>query len=134
MSTIPERASRSLERVTCSYECAVNIADLITLQDVMDAFDLGPNGGLVYCMEYLENNMSWLQEALKPLECAHQCCLLRLRSLSVRAAKYLLFDFPGQVELFTHHQSVRNIVQQLQKWKFQVSSCHSPTALTLAGG
>jgi hypothetical protein len=39
------------------------------------------------------------------------------------AAKYLLFDFPGQVELFTHHHSVRNIVQKLQKWKFQVCAC-----------
>jgi hypothetical protein len=53
----------------CRYECAVNISDLITLQDVMDEFDLGPNGGLVYCMEYLEKNLDWLQEALKPLEC-----------------------------------------------------------------
>jgi hypothetical protein len=34
--------------------------------------------------------------------------------------KYLLFDFPGQVELFTHHQSCRNILHQLQKWKYQV--------------
>ena len=30
--------------------------------------NLGPNGGLVYCMDYLEKNMDWLQEALAPLE------------------------------------------------------------------
>ncbi len=27
------------------YECAVNVFDLISLSDVMDAYELGPNGG-----------------------------------------------------------------------------------------
>jgi hypothetical protein len=27
------------------YECAVNIADLITVDDVMEKLELGPNGG-----------------------------------------------------------------------------------------
>ena len=39
----------------------------------MDGYDaqelgLGPNGGLLYCMDYLEKNMDWLQKALAPLE------------------------------------------------------------------
>jgi Conserved hypothetical ATP binding protein len=50
------------------YPCAVNIADLITLDDVMDEFGLGPNGGMMYCMEYLEKNLDWLIEKLKPLK------------------------------------------------------------------
>ncbi len=29
---------------------------------------LGPNGGLLYCMDYLEQNMDWLHDALKPFE------------------------------------------------------------------
>ncbi|KAL6296126.1 hypothetical protein ACE6H2_004268 [Prunus campanulata] len=49
------------------YECAVNIEDLIKLSDVMVEHGLGPNGGLVYCMDYLEKNIDWLEAKLKPL-------------------------------------------------------------------
>ena len=38
--------------------------DLISVDDVMDELKLGPNGGLVYCMEYLLQNMDWLEENL----------------------------------------------------------------------
>jgi len=31
---------------------AADIRDLITLDDVADELKYGPNGGLVYCMEY----------------------------------------------------------------------------------
>ena len=31
---------------------------------VMDELKLGPNGGLVYCMEYLVDNIDWLEETL----------------------------------------------------------------------
>lgn len=46
----------------------------------MEEFDLGPNGGLVYCMEYLLSNFSWLEDKLKQL-----------------GSQYVLFDCPGQV-------------------------------------
>ncbi|KAK4396802.1 GPN-loop GTPase QQT1 [Sesamum angolense] len=49
------------------YECTINIEDLIKLSDVMAEHSLGPNGGLVYCMDYLENNIDWLESRLKPL-------------------------------------------------------------------
>lgn len=50
------------------YEAAVDIADLITVQDVMEEFDLGPNGALIYCMEYLETNLDWLEGQLEALK------------------------------------------------------------------
>ncbi|KAI3943355.1 hypothetical protein MKW92_048988 [Papaver armeniacum] len=49
------------------YECAVNIEDLIKLSDVMAEHPLGPNGGVVYCMDYLEKNVDWLESKLAPL-------------------------------------------------------------------
>lgn len=79
------------------YTAEVDVSDLIKLDEVMDHFKLGPNGGLVYCMEYLEKNMEWLLAKLAPLK-----------------KKYLLIDCPGQVELYTHNDSVRNIVTQLE--------------------
>ena len=38
------------------YPCAIDIASLVTLQDVMVENRLGPNGGMLYCMEYLERS------------------------------------------------------------------------------
>lgn len=85
------------------YECAVNVSELITLSDAMDKLNLGPNGGLVYCMEFLEKNLAWLKEKLAPL-----------------CGSYLLVDCPGQVELFTHHTSVRNIAAAMEQWGIKV--------------
>ncbi|CAG8509515.1 15950_t:CDS:2, partial [Acaulospora colombiana] len=84
------------------YKSAVNIADLIVLQDVMEELKLGPNGGMMYCMEFLEKNFDWLEGQLKNL-----------------GDDYILFDFPGQVELFTHHDSVKNIIERLQKLNYR---------------
>ena len=64
------------------YTCRLDISELITLTDVMDNLKLGPNGGLIYCMEYLEQNLDWLQTKLSKL-----------------SDHYLLFDCPGQVGL-----------------------------------
>ena len=39
------------EASSFEYEPAIDIKDLISLQDVMSELDYGPNGGLVYCFE-----------------------------------------------------------------------------------
>ena len=46
------------------YPPSIDIRDLISLEEVMEDLELGPNGGLIYCFEYLMNNLDWLQEAL----------------------------------------------------------------------
>jgi GTPase SAR1 family protein len=47
------------------YEVAIDVRELVSLEKVMDEFKLGPNGGLVYCMEYLLENVDWLIEKLE---------------------------------------------------------------------
>lgn len=64
------------------YEANVEISHLITVDDVMQSGKLGPNGGLIYCMEFLEKNIDWLLEELRNFK---DC--------------YILFDCPGQVLL-----------------------------------
>jgi len=44
------------------YQCDVDIRDLISLEDVQELENFGPNGGLVYCMEHLVDNVEWLIE------------------------------------------------------------------------
>ncbi|NWW49541.1 GPN2 GTPase, partial [Pedionomus torquatus] len=92
---------------TMPYQCAVDIAELITLPDVMENLKLGPNGGLIYCMEYLEANFDWLQEKLAAFR-----------------GHYYLFDCPGQVELYTHHDALKNVFAQLAKWNFRLAAVH----------
>lgn len=89
---------------TIPYECAISIFSLITLQGVMETYGLGPNGAVLYCMEYLEANFDWLEEELGKL------------SKDV----YLIFDLPGQVELWTNHTNLKGIVQRLTKSGFRV--------------
>lgn len=85
------------------YECAVDVGELVGLGDVMDAMRLGPNGGLLYCMEYLEANLDWLRAKLDPFR-----------------GHYFLFDCPGQVELCTHHGALRSIFSQMAQWDLRV--------------
>lgn len=85
------------------YPCAVNVADLITLDDTMQELGLGPNGGIMFCLEYLLENIDWLTEKLEELK-----------------DHYILFDYPGQVELFTHHTAVKQILDKLQKLDYRV--------------
>jgi GPN-loop GTPase len=87
------------------YPCAIDVGTLITLQDVMDEYQLGPNGSMLFCMEYLDANFDWLED--------------RLKELGPNA--YVVFDLPGQVELSTIHSSLKNIVGKLVKAGFRVS-------------
>lgn len=64
----------------------LDIKELISLRDAMEEVGLGPNGGLIYCFEFLMENLDWLTEALDNL-----------------TEDYLIiFDMPGQIELYTH--------------------------------
>ena len=36
----------------------------MSLEDVLEETDYGPNGGLVYAFEYLNENLEWLHEQL----------------------------------------------------------------------
>ena len=44
------------------YQCTIDIRDLITVEDVTDQYALGPNGALVYCLEYFWENLDWFDE------------------------------------------------------------------------
>ncbi|XP_015111956.1 GPN-loop GTPase 2 isoform X2 [Diachasma alloeum] len=78
------------------YKAAVDISELIKHNEVMETYNLGPNGALVYCMEFLEKNVDWLIKKVLELK-----------------DHYLIFDCPGQIELYTHHKSVAAIAERL---------------------
>ncbi|CAO3660815.1 unnamed protein product [Rhizopus stolonifer] len=80
------------------YEPTIDIRDLITLEDVMEELDYGPNGGLIYCLEFLVNNIDWLEEEIGDYE-----------------DDYLIFDCPGQIELYTHFPIMKRICESLSR-------------------
>ncbi|XP_022341179.1 GPN-loop GTPase 3-like [Crassostrea virginica] len=87
------------------YPVLADIRELIHLDDAMEDESLrfGPNGGLVFCMEYLAQNFDWLREQLEEVE-----------------DDYILFDCPGQIELYTHIPVMRDLAETLQKWDFRI--------------
>lgn len=89
------------------YPVLVDVRELIQVDDAMEDESLrfGPNGGLVFCMEYLSQNFDWLQEQLDDIE-----------------DDYILFDCPGQIELYTHIPVMKQLVDTLQNWNFRICS------------
>lgn len=67
----------------------------------MEEMELGPNGGLLFCMEYLLQNQSWLQDKLNEF---------------VGNDDYVIFDCPGQIELYSDQDIFREIVRLLQNY------------------
>ncbi|KAK9470586.1 Gpn3p [Dipodascopsis tothii] len=78
------------------YEFTVDIRDLIPLEDVMEEMEFGPNGGLLYCFEFLLNHLDWLDGEIGDYE-----------------DEFLIFDCPGQIELYTHIPVLPALVKHL---------------------
>ena len=84
-----------------SYPCAVDIRDFITLEEIMQEQGLGPNGGLMYAVESLDESLDLF--------------ILQIKALVKEEKAYLVFDCPGQVELFTHHSSLFKIFKKMER-------------------
>lgn len=90
------------------YDCEVDVRDLISVEDVMEELDYGPNGGLVYAMEYLVENKSWLEDQLG----------------DALDDDYYIFDCPGQIELYSHLTVMRELVDMLHGLDFRVAGVY----------
>lgn len=82
-----------------AFQPDLDIRELITLEDVMEELGLGPNGGLIYCFEFLLQNLDFLTEALDPISDDY----------------LIIFDMPGQIELYTHVPLLPSLIQHLSR-------------------
>lgn len=80
------------------YVPDIDIRDLVTLSDVMEEFGLGPNGGLVFCFNFLNEEFNWLEDQIREI---------------TRPGDYLLFDCPGQLELYMHLDTFGKVLNDL---------------------
>ncbi len=70
----------------------------------MEAMHLGPNGALIYCMEYLAENFDWFEEQLSDFG----------------EDDYLVLDCPAQIELYSHVNVMKRVSHGLQQQGFAV--------------
>jgi len=96
-----------------AYDSSFDVRELISLDQVMEEYGYGPNGGLVYCMEFLYQNSDWLQEQLD----------------GFGEDEYVLLDCPGQIELYSHLPVMRNLTNLLTGWGYRVCSVYLLDAL-----
>lgn len=81
------------------YETIFDVCkEIVNLSSVMGKMQLGPNGGLVYCMEYVEAHFDEMVDQLQA---------------RINDKMYLIIDLPGQVELYTHSTCVQSILRKL---------------------
>lgn len=90
-----------------AFEPDLDIKDLISLEDVMEEMSLGPNGGLIYCFEFLMENLDFLTD---PLE-------------EVTDDYLIVFDMPGQIELYTHVPILPDLVKTLMHGSLNIRMC-----------
>ena len=74
----------------------------------MSELHLGPNGGLIYCMEYLCDNLDWLEDACD----------------DIGQDEYVLFDCPGQIELYSHVPAMGIITRELSRMGFRICATY----------
>lgn len=92
------------------YETILDVCqDVVSLESVMAELDLGPNGGLLYCMEYVERHLGEVLTLLR------ERLGIRHRNDRHASRAYLLFDLPGQIELTAHSNVVPRIAQRLAR-------------------
>lgn len=87
------------------YTVAFDLRALVSVDDVMEETGLGPNGALLFAMEYLGSNLEWLDEQLE----------------GYMDDDYLLLDCPGQIELYTHLPVMRRIGDRLKAHGFNTA-------------
>ena len=91
---------------TFGYDATFDVQELISVNDVMTELGLGPNGGLLYCMEYLLDNVDWLENEMSQFG----------------DDEYLILDCPGQIELYTHVPIMKRVIESIQEWGFDMVS------------
>jgi GTPase SAR1 family protein len=82
------------------YNAEIDVREYISLQDIMSQYSLGPNGAQIVAADLLLENVDKIESQLKELQ-----------------DYYVIFDTPGQMELFTFRQGSTLLVDRLSMGK-----------------
>lgn len=81
------------------YSPSADVRTLVDANDVAECCSLGPNGALVKSMQFLAENTDWLEEVVE----------------SFPEDELILFDLPGQLELYVHLDALREVARVLER-------------------
>lgn len=78
------------------YEVDIDIRNYINISDLMEEYDLGPNGAIIMANDIIATKINEIQEEINEIN-----------------PEYLLIDTPGQIELFAYRASGPFIISNL---------------------
>lgn len=99
------------------YSPDVDIRDWISLNEIMEDHELGPNGAQIACADMLAVNIDDIRESIESFK-----------------TDYVFVDTPGQLELFVFRNSGRFIVNTLHPKRSVVSYLIDPVLAKSASG
>jgi len=78
------------------YTCDIDVRDYVDVIDIMEKYDLGPNGAVVMANDLIASKIDEIQEQISKVN-----------------SDYLIVDTPGQIELFAYRSSGRFVVENI---------------------
>jgi len=88
---------------------SIDFKEILNGQEIMSELHIGSNSSIILSIDYLQNNLEWLEIEMNSWN-------------NLKKQNYFFFDFPGQIELYTHHGGIKNLIQKLNKNTFTLSS------------
>ena len=83
--------------VTLPYEPDVDVRGRIVMQELMEQYELGPNGALILAADLIATKLAEIQEEIDSYR-----------------AEHVIVDTPGQTELFAYRESGEFVVREMK--------------------
>jgi hypothetical protein len=99
------------------YEPDVDIRDWISLKEIMESYELGPNGAQIAAADMLALNTEDIKKSIESFK-----------------TDYVLMDTPGQLELFVFREAGKYLVQFLQPNRSMIAYILDPGLAKTASG
>ena len=99
------------------YDPDVDIRDWISLKEIMESYELGPNGAQIACADMLALNTSDIK-----------------KSIDAFKTDYVLMDTPGQLELFVFREAGKYIIKFLKPERSIIAYLLDPSLAKTASG
>ena len=99
------------------YEPDVDIRDWISLREVMETYQLGPNGAQIVCADMIALNTEDVKKSIESFK-----------------SDYIIVDTPGQLELFVFREAGKYTVKFLKPEKSVICYLLDPSLAKTASG
>ena len=99
------------------YVPDIDIRDWISLKEIMDSYELGPNGAQIACADMIALNIDDIKKSIESFK-----------------TDYILIDTPGQLELFVFREAGKFIVKFLNPNRSIIAYLLDPALAKTASG